>query len=107
MKVMAAGCVLVALLVGCATAGPAVSKSRMGNLELTVRCPGDADVGQAQVYVDGAYIGNASRLKPILYLRRGERTVRVSLNGFRTYEGIVTVLGDPNQQVLNVYLEPE
>lgn len=105
MKALAVMGVLCCLLLGCAVGGPAASKSAMGNLELNVYGPDDASIGRAEVYVDGQLIGNASGLKPILFLRRGERRIRVEMPGFKPYEKAVAILGEPNQQVLNVYLE--
>jgi hypothetical protein len=105
MKWLLVVSVAVLLMTGCVSPGPAISKSSMGNLELNIRGMEEAQVGQADIYIDGQYIGNASSLKPVLYLRRGERQVRVQLSGFKTYEGTITILGDPNHQVLNVILE--
>ena len=107
MKWLVVGSIAVLLMTGCASAGPAISKSSMGNLELNIRGAEGAKVGQADIYVDGEYIGNASPLKPVLYLRRGERRIRVELAGFKAYEDTIMILGDPNHQVLNVVLEPE
>jgi hypothetical protein len=64
-------------------------------------------VRAAAVYVGGVFIGNASATKPVLYLQRGPRTVRVELKGFRPFETTLTILGEPNHQVLNVVLEPQ
>ena len=96
---------LVWLLVGCASPGPAISKSRMGNLEVNIRGVEMAEAARADIYIDGAYIGNPTDLKPILCLKRGERRIRVVLPGFQDYNQTILILGAPNHQVLNVYLE--
>jgi hypothetical protein len=44
---------------------------------------------------------------PVLYIKRGLRTVKVELDGMKTYEQAITILGDPNHQFLNVALEPK
>jgi len=95
------------LLIGCASSAPVISKSRVGNLELNIYGPEKAAVKRAEIYIDGVYIGNATSLKPVLYIQRGERVIRVTLAGFKTYERPITILGDPNHQVLNVFLEKE
>lgn len=92
------------VLCGCVT-GPAVSKNTTGNLEINIFAPEGLSVSYAQLYVDGVFVGNASKTKPILYLRRGVRTIRVELPGTKAYERTIDILGDPNHQVLNVTLE--
>lgn len=98
-------CVLAALvLCGCAS-GPAVSRSATGNLEINVVAPPDMPVAFARIFVDGVFIGNVSQSRPILFLKRGVRAIRVELPGTKTYEQGIAILGDPNHQVLNVMLE--
>lgn len=93
------------LFCGCAGFGPAVSKSDMGNLELNVVAPQPLDVSAARLYVDGVFIGNVSSRMPILVLKRGPRTIKVELEGAETYTQTLTILGEPNHQVLNVALK--
>ena len=98
-------CVLAALaLCGCVS-GPALSKSTTGNLEINVVAPQDMSVSSARIFIDGVFIGNASQSRPVLFLKRGVRTIRVELAGTKTYEQSIDILGDPNHQVLNVTLE--
>jgi hypothetical protein len=99
--------ILLSVLVGCASEGPAISKSALGNLEVNVYGPKDAPMYHADIFVDGIFIGNATSNKPVLYLKTGERDVRVELEGYVPYDRKIDVLGDPNHQVLNVFLKPE
>jgi len=94
-----------AFLSGCLATGPAVSKGTMGNLEVSVMAPQGIDTRAARIHVDGVFVGNVSERLPVLYLKRGEHTVRVELEGTKTYEQVIDILGDPNHQVLNVILE--
>jgi len=93
-------------IAGCVYEGPAISKSAFGNLQVNVYGPKDVSVRGADIYVDDAFIGNATPEKPVLYIKRGERRIRVELPGYVPYCRSVHVLGDPNHQVLNVYLKP-
>jgi hypothetical protein len=93
------------LLGGCIGMGPAISKDTTGNIEINVRAPEGVDVRSARLFVDDVFIGNASERMPVLFLRRGLRTIRVELPGTKPYRESVGILGDPNHQVLNVTLE--
>ena len=96
------------LFSGCVgSTGPAISKSRMGNLAIHVHTPEEIDPRRAEIYIDGLYIGDITPQKPVLYIKRGEHLVRVELPGFKPVEKQITVLGDPNHQVMNVFLEKE
>ena len=97
---------LFPIMAGCAATGPAIRKSEIGNLELNVYGPEHAHVARADIYLDGLFIGNATPEMPVLYMRRGERMVRVVLPGYKPYKRKINILGDPNHQVLNVFLEP-
>ncbi len=99
--------VLLSVLVGCVSESPAISKSAFGNLEISVYGPKDAPMYHADIFVDGLFIGNANSTMPVLYLKTGERNVRVELAGYAPYDRKINVLGDPNHQVLNVFLKPE
>lgn len=107
MRALFVSAVLCAFLVGCASTGSVISKSKMGNLEINVCGPESAQLRRAELYLDGVFVGNVTRHMPVLHARRGERVVRVELSGFKPYEKTITVLGDPNHQALNVYLEKE
>ena len=98
--------VTLVLLAGCVTTGPAVSKSSMGNLEVNVRAAKGVDTSLACLYVDDVFVGNVSGQLPVLYLKRGTHEIRVELDGAKTYQQTIQVLGDPNHQVLNVVLTP-
>ena len=106
MKSSLLGLILgTALLSGCLATSSAVSKSTTGNLEVNVSAPQGMEVRTARVFVDGAFVGNVSERMPVLYLKRGRRVIRVELDGARSYEQAIAILGDPNHQVLNVVLE--
>lgn len=97
-----------ACLAGCVVnGGPVISKSAVGNLEIIVRHPEGGTLSAANLYIDSVFVGNVSNHKPIIYIRRGERTIRVEAQGYKTYEKKIYILGEPNQQVLNIFLEPE
>ena len=93
------------LLSGCADFGPAISKTDMGNLEINVLAPEGLDVHAARLYVDDVFIGNVSSRMPILQLKRGKRVIKVELEGTDPYTESITILGEPNHQVLNVSLK--
>ena len=67
--------------------------------------PEDIDPRRAEIYIDELYIGDITPKKPVLYIKRGENLVRIQLPGFEPVEKRITVLGDPNHQVMNVFLE--
>jgi len=93
------------LMCGCAEYGPAVSKTNMGNLEVNILAPEGLDARAARLYIDDVFIGNASSRMPILQLKRGKRVVKVELEGADGYTESITILGEPNHQVLNVALK--
>ncbi len=95
------------LLSGCADFGPAVSKTNMGNLEINITTPEGLDPRAARIYIDDVFIGNISSRMPVLQLKRGKRVVKVELEGAASYTEAVTILGEPNHQVLNVSLKPK
>ena len=94
-------------LAGCVNGGPVISKSKVGNLEINVRYPEGSTLSAANLYIDSVCVGHVSDHKPIIYVRRGERTIRVEAQGYKTYEKKINILGEPNQQVLNIFLELE
>ncbi|HEY2953230.1 MAG TPA: PEGA domain-containing protein [Verrucomicrobiae bacterium] len=96
---------VAALLSGCAASGPAISKSDMGNLEVNIWAPEGMQVRAARIYVDDVFVGNTSERMPILYLKRGNHTLRVELDGTETCQQTIAILGDPNHQVLNAILK--
>jgi hypothetical protein len=93
------------LLCGCADFGPAVSKTDMGNLEINLTAPEGLDARAARLYIDDVFIGNVSSRMPILQLKRGKRVVKVELEGADSYMESITILGEPNHQVLNIALK--
>lgn len=95
----------LSLLCGCADLGPFVSKSNLGNLEVNITAPEGLDSQAARIYVDDVFIGNVSARMPILHLKNGKHVVKVELEGAGTYTEGLTILGDPNHQVLNVTLK--
>lgn len=95
------------VLSGCISAGPAISKRSMGNLEVYVTAPQDVKVQSASIYVDGVFVGNVSRDLPVLYLKRGPHVISVQLAGMKTYEKRIDILGEPNHQFLDVSLEKQ
>ena len=92
-------------LCGCADFGPAVSKSSMGNLEINITAPEGLDVSASRLYVDDVFVGNVSSRMPVLQLKRGKRVVKVELEGAETVAETITILGEPNHQVLNIVLK--
>jgi hypothetical protein len=90
---------------GCADFGPAVSKTNLGNLEINLTAPEGFDPRAARLYVDEVFIGNVSSRMPVLELKRGKRVVKVELEGAETCTESITILGEPNHQVLNITLK--
>ena len=105
MRIFVGILLLAVVFSGCASSGPAISKSKMGNLAIYVHTPEDIDPRRAEIYIDELYIGDITPKEPVLYIKRGEHVVRVQLPGFEPVEKRITVLGDPNHQVMNVFLE--
>ena len=95
------------LLCGCVSTGPAICKSRLGNLEINVTGAGQPDLSKAELYLDGVFVGNLTPRLPVIHAKNGQRCVRVTCSGYRPYEKKIPILGDPNHQVLNVVLEKE
>ncbi len=95
----------LSLLCGCADFSPVVSKSNLGNLELNIVAPEALDAHAARIFVDDVFIGNVSARMPILHLKLGKHVIKVELDGAATYTESLTILGDPNHQVLNVALK--
>lgn len=93
------------MLCGCTDLSPALSKTDMGNLEINVAAPEGLDVRGTRLYVDDVFIGNLSSRMPILQLKRGKRMIKVELEGAESYSESITILGEPNHQVLNVVLK--
>jgi hypothetical protein len=94
-------------LSGCITTGPVISKSNLGNLEINVMTPDQQSISNAELYLDGIFVGNLTSRLPVIYAKKGERTIRVVSPGYKSYERKIAVLGDPNHQVLNIVLEKE
>jgi hypothetical protein len=98
---------LCVLFAGC-DAGPVVSKSNLGNLEINVL---DAEQGTiivtAEIYIDGLFIGNPTTHMPIINARSGERQIRVTAPGYKPYEKSIVILGQPNHQALNIFLQKQ
>ena len=107
MKYLAVLVVAMAFISGCVSTSPVISKSKMGNLQINVYSPDMKPDHNASVYLDGVFVGNLTRDMPVLYPKRGERVVRIECPGYSVYERTITVLGDPNHQVLNVVLSKE
>lgn len=95
---------LIVFFVGC-IGGPAISKKNMGNLELEIATPEGLQPRNVKIYVDGLYVGNISERLPVLYLKRGKRVIRAELPGAKPFEQSLTILGDPNHQVLDITFE--
>ncbi|MHC4265433.1 MAG: PEGA domain-containing protein [Planctomycetota bacterium] len=106
MKITA--CVLFCLIYisGCIYHGPAVSKSTTGNLEVNVLGK-DVVYNNAELYIDGNFIGNITKNLPVLHIRRGQREIRIEAPGLKPYEKHIIILGRPNHQVINAFMEKE
>jgi len=104
---LAAACCLLSALTGCLTTDSIVSKSRLGNLQIEVLFPDGAPTPPAGLYVDGSFVGNINPKMPVIYARRGLRTIRVEAAGYTSYEQTIQILGDPNHQFLDVRLEQQ
>ena len=96
---------ILIFLCGCVDMGPFISKSDLGNLEVNLSAPEGMDIHAARLYVDDIFVGNISSRLPILSVKNGKHIVRVELEGAKPYQQEITILGDPNHQVLNVMLK--
>ena len=106
MKTLFITATLAVFLIGCGSSGPVISKSNVGNLEINVYGPEDTSQ-RAELYLDGVFIGSLTKRLPVIHVKRGQRVVRVEAPGFKPYEKTITILGEPNHQVLNVFLEKQ
>ena len=100
-----AGFTMLLILCGCADFGPAVSKTNLGNLEINITAPEGLDSRAARIYIDEVFVGNVSSRMPILQLKKGKHVVKVELEETEPYTESITILGDPNHQVLNVAMK--
>ena len=57
------------------------------------------------IYLDGHFIGCVSERKPVLFLKRGNHTIRLECPGYKPWQGDVCILGGDNMQYLRVLLE--
>ncbi|MHC4187380.1 MAG: PEGA domain-containing protein [Planctomycetota bacterium] len=96
----------VLLISGCVYHGPAVSKSSTGNLEINVLGK-DVVYNNAELYIDGNFIGNVTKHLPVLHIKRGQREIRIEVPGFKPYEKHIIILGQPNHQVINAFMDEE
>jgi len=81
-------------------------KSQSGNFEIIVT-PLEVD-GQPifpSVYINGKFIGNASKNKPVLYLNKGKHEIKVEAKGFKAYQQTIQILGAQSMQIITVELE--
>ncbi|MHC4758809.1 MAG: PEGA domain-containing protein [Planctomycetota bacterium] len=106
MKIITIALFSFAFITGCVYHGPAVTKSNMGNLEINILGT-DIIYHDAELFIDGNFIGNLTRDLPVLHIRRGDREVRIEAPGFKPYEKHIIILGRPNHQVINAYLEEQ
>ncbi len=79
----------------------------IGDLAINIRLPKDVDISKADVYLDDFYIGNLNETKVKLRLKRGLHTIMIQLPGCKPYSNEFMLLGNPNKQTLNVYIEKE
>ena len=105
MRTLLITAVTAICLAGCVVTGPVIEKSKMGNLEINVYDSEGKQVHRADLYLDDTFIGNVTESMPIIHARNGQRIVRVEASGFKHYERTIVILGEPNHQVLNVFLE--
>jgi hypothetical protein len=77
-------------------------KTNQGNLKINILPSEGLDPRAARIYIDDIFIGTVSNRIPILHLKRGKHLIKVELDGAETYTESITILGDPNHQVLNV-----
>ncbi len=105
LMLLAALLLPVLLTPGCVAAPSVSAKGESGRLELSVFGPPGLDVRKAEVFLDGLSIGNAGPEMPTLHVRNGRHLLRVELPGCLPYEREITILGSPNHQVVNVFLE--
>ncbi|MHC4266102.1 MAG: PEGA domain-containing protein [Planctomycetota bacterium] len=106
MKIAICVSICILLTSGCVYHGPAVSKSSTGNLEVNVLGK-DMVYNNAELYVDGNFIGNVTKHLPVLHIRRGQREIRIEVPGFKPYEKHIIILGQPNHQVINAFMEKD
>lgn len=92
-------------MAGCADFGPAISKTNLGNLEINITAPEGLDPRAARIYIDEVFVGNVSSRMPVLQLKKGKHVVKVELEEAETYIESITILGEPNHQVLNVAMK--
>jgi len=96
-------------LAGCSylDMGPVFSRSGVGILEVYARDKQGGAISNAEIYLDGIFVGSVTSPTILLDVNRGARVVRITAAGYKPYERTVTILGKPNRQILSAYLEKE
>lgn len=79
----------------------------IGKLDVNINIPKGVDIKTGKVYLDNFYIGNFTENKKVFTLKRGLHSLRMEFPGCETYRTVFMLLGNPNEQVLNVFIEKE
>jgi hypothetical protein len=77
----------------------------IGKLEVNFYLPEGVDIKKTKVLLDNFYIGNLDSEKKIFTLKRGMHLLEVKAPGCAEYSRSFMLLGNPNSQVLNIFLE--
>jgi hypothetical protein len=76
-----------------------------GPLNIEVLATEGGHIPNAEVYLDGKFIGSPMGSK--LCLDCGEHAVRITAPGYKPYEKTITIIGRGNPQGLSVVLEKQ
>jgi hypothetical protein len=79
----------------------------IGKLEVNINLPKGVDIKTGKVYLDNFYIGNLTGNKKVFTLKRGLHSLKLDFPGCEKYKSVFMLLGNPNEQVLNVFIEKE
>lgn len=92
-------------LAGCFSQQITDSKACNGNLEINIVNKDMVEnIDNVEIFIDGKPIGNLSKSRPVLYLTTDKHVIEARHTGYKTVSKEITILGEPNHQVVNILL---
>jgi hypothetical protein len=79
----------------------------IGKLDVNINLPKGVDIKTGKIYLDNFYIGNLTENRKVFTLKRGLHSLKIEFPECETYKSVFMLLGNPNEQVLNVFIEKE
>lgn len=107
-------CILSLLMIGCASRPLPLEVAPAGLVRLEVVAQGEPIPAETRLQIDGQFVGHlpltssgSHRSSVTLHLPAGPHAILVDAPGVRRDYRVITVLGMPNEQLLNLTLPPE